>query len=269
LEFADPYKTERVLVVVRTYPTPARTGVEVSCTAAISEDGKRWLRLFPIPYRFLASDQRFRKYQWIDVAMRKSTKDARPESYRIQEDSIRIVSQELSSANAWSARKDWIVPLKSHCMCCLMRELDEKKHPTLGFFKPKAITKFTIQPDDASWSASQLEILRQKDLFVQGPEVELQKVPYKFVYSFTCDHASCRGHNMSCTDWEMGESWRSWKEKYGDDWKDKFLQRYEKEMIHEKDTHFYVGTIHRHPKNWIIIGLFYPPVDPQASLLGL
>jgi hypothetical protein len=27
----------------------------------------------------------------------------------------------------------------------------------------------------------------------------------------------------------------------------------------EDDTHFFVGTLHQYPKNWIIVGLFYPP----------
>ena len=25
------------------------------------------------------------------------------------------------------------------------------------------------------------------------------------------------------------------------------------------DTHFYVGTVHRFPATWIVVGLFYPP----------
>jgi hypothetical protein len=167
------------------------------------------------------------------------------------------------------ARKEWVYPLKAHCMCCLQRERDAKKFPTLGFVKPKNIKKLTIQADDPDWSASQLDVLRQGDLFAQGPEAELQKVPYKFIYSFTCDHDDCNGHNMSCTDWEMGESWRRWKDKYGDGWQDKFRQRYETEMIEKRDTHFYVGTVHTHPDAWIIVGLFYPPASPQSDSLFL
>jgi hypothetical protein len=30
-------------------------------------------------------------------------------------------------------------------------------------------------------------------------------------------------------------------------------------MIEKYDTHFFVGTVHQHPKNWIIVGLFYRP----------
>lgn len=29
-------------------------------------------------------------------------------------------------------------------------------------------------------------------------------------------------------------------------------------MIRKNDTHFYVGTVHRFPSQWLIVGLFYP-----------
>jgi hypothetical protein len=57
----------------------------------------------------------------------------------------------------------------------------------------------------------------------------------------------------------MGQSYRSWQEKYGDDWEAAFRQKYENEMINKFDTHCYVGTVHKHPKEWIIVGLFHPP----------
>jgi hypothetical protein len=59
-------EVKKALIVVRTYPTPARTGVEVSCTAAITDKGE-WLRLFPVPWRLLGTDQRFRKYYWVEL----------------------------------------------------------------------------------------------------------------------------------------------------------------------------------------------------------
>src|SRR5437764_15248176 len=94
---------KKALIVVRTYPTPAKNGVEVSCTAAITEDGK-WLRLFPIPYRFLDVDKRFRKYQWIELDVTKAT-DARPESYKIDRNSIKILTEPLSTDHQWKERK--------------------------------------------------------------------------------------------------------------------------------------------------------------------
>jgi hypothetical protein len=107
------------------------------------------------------------------------------------------------------------------------------------------------------------------DLFRDMPTEELEKVPFKFKYQFTCDDPKCQTHTLSCTDWEMGASWRSWRDKYGPDlWEDKFREKYERELVHDRDLHFFVGTIHQHPKEWIIVGLFYPPKTSQVGLFG-
>lgn len=90
-----------------------------------------------------------------------------------------------------------------------------------------------------------------------------------FRYEFHCSEATCEGHTLMCTDWEMGQSYRRWKSKYGDGWEAKFRQKYEFEMIQNNDTLFYVGTVASHPNRWIIVGLFYPPREvesPQATL---
>jgi hypothetical protein len=79
---AVAWNTKRILITVRTYPVPATKGIEVSCTAAISDD-RKWVRLFPVPYRLLSEDSRFRKYQWIEVALNRAPKDPRPESHHL------------------------------------------------------------------------------------------------------------------------------------------------------------------------------------------
>jgi hypothetical protein len=260
----SPWKLERALIVVRTYPTPARKGVEVSCTAAVTAD-QRWLRLFPIPYRFLTPDRQFSKYQWIDVRVQKSS-DSRPESFEIDRDSIRIVSGVLPTTAGWRARKDAVLPLKSPSLCSLKAERDAKKHPTLGIFKPKAIHGLVFEKDRATWTDDELAKLSQGRMFEEAPKEELEKIPYKFKYRFTCDDPECPTHELHCSDWEMMQSYRRWRQRYGTDWVRYFRQRYETEMIHKNDTHFYVGTMASRPHVWIIVGLFYPPPDPQLAL---
>lgn len=71
---------------------------------------------------------------------------------------------------------------------------------------------------------------------------------------------------MLCTDWEMGQAYRAWRQGYGDRWEAKFRLRFEAEMKGKYDTHFFVGTVHQHPGSWIIIGLFYPPRPATADL---
>ena len=260
-----PEEKKKALIVVRTYPTPAKTGVEVSCTAAIT-DKDEWLRLFPVPWRYLPEDQRFRKYEWVELSVTKATKDARPESYRLRQDGIKILSH-LEPGKEWQARKEIILPLRSHCLCCLAKQRNESGFPTLGLVKPKKIECLIIAPDSPTWTPAQLAILRQEHLFAEKPKRELEKVPFKFQYKFWCDESMCSSHTMTCTDWELGESWRKWSAEYGKHWQSKFRQRYETEMIEKYDTHFYVGTVHLHPGAWIIVGLFYPPHSTKGGSL--
>lgn len=246
---------KRVLITVRTYPTPAKKGVEVSCTAGVTDTGE-WIRLYPVPYRTMPLDQRFRKYQWVDLRVTRAS-DPRPESYTPDIDSISIVRQAPSSNN-WAERKSTVYRLRSHCLCCLEEERNKHGFPTLGLFKPLVIQRLVIEPDDPEWSEEQLARLSQLSLLNHNPAQKLEKIPFKFKYEFRCDDGDCGGHSISCTDWEMAESYRKWRRNYGASWEQKFRNRYEMEMIQKNDTHFYVGTLRGHPATWLIVGLFYP-----------
>lgn len=247
-----------VLITARTYPVPSRKSVEVSCTAGITDDGK-WIRLFPVPYRFLDQDKRFRKYQHIEANVIKAQSDTRLESYKIDIDSIKILSEPIPTDNKWEDRKAKILPLKSPSLCFLQAERDRTKEPTLGFFKPRTITGFRIEPTSSQWTESELASLRQYTLFGETLYYNLEKLPYEFSYEFKCHHPSCTTHKLKCIDWELGASYWSWRRQYGSNWERKFRDTYEDKMILGRDTHFFVGTVHLHPDAWVIIGLFYPP----------
>lgn len=258
----DVVVTKKALIVVRSYPSPAKKGVEVSCTAAITDSGD-WLRLFPVPYRLLPTDKRFRKYQWVNVDVSKAS-DSRAESYKIIKEGISILTEPLSSDNEWRERKAIVMKKAEHCLCCIKAKLEDGG-PTLGIFKPK-IKGLEIKAEkSATWSPDQLAVLRQTHLFEKGPERELEKIPYKFSYEFSCDHDECTGHKLKCVDWEMSELWRKCRDKYGDGWEAKFRERFETEMRDKYDTYFFVGTLRAHPKNWIVVGLFYPPNAKESS----
>jgi hypothetical protein len=214
----------------------------------------------------LPTDQRFQKYQWVELTVVKATDDPRRESFRLRQDGIRVLSPPLSSANYWQAKKDIILPLRDSSLCSLVRKRDLNQYPTLGIFRPASISRLRIAPLSSEWSDAELGMLRQTHFFVEPPKQQLEKIPWRFIYQFTCDETQCPGHNLMCTDWEMSEAYRQWRQRYGDDWEPKFRQRFETEMIQKLDTHFFVGTVAAHPSKWIIIGLFYPPRQMQSAL---
>lgn len=258
------WNTKRILITVRTYPVPAQKNIEVSCTAGVTKEGE-WIRLFPVPYRWMDDDKRFVKYQWIDVSVTKATQDPRPESYKLNVDTINIVDH-LSTVDSWRSRKAVVAPLMRPSMCEIRRQRDASGSPTLGLFKPREIKQLIIEPDSGEWTPQQMTNLDQTMLFHTGPAEKLEKIPYRFKYEYLCDDPGCKGHTMSCTDWEMGQSYRSWRDEYEGEWETAFRQKYEDQMRDKFDTHFYVGTIHRHPKEWIIVGLFYPPKPIMRDL---
>lgn len=262
------WSTKRVLIVVRTYPVPAQKGVEVSCTAGITREGE-WIRLFPVPYRFLDEDKRFKKYQWIDVSVTKARGDRRPESFKLNDASIRII-EHVPPDGGWRKRDAFIAPLRRPSLCSIQREQSERGSPTLGVFRPAAIDRLIIEPSNSEWTAKQRAILNQQLLALTGspPTTQLEKIPFEFRYAFRCAEPECDGHKITCFDWEMAQSYRRWKREYGEKWEEKFRQRYELEMSERFDTQFFVGTVHRYPDIWIIVGLYYPPKPASLPLFG-
>jgi hypothetical protein len=219
-----------------------------------------------VPYRSLSRDKQFSKYQWIDVDLKRATSDARPESYNLNIETIKL-GPKVPTTNEWAARRHILRPLMRPSMCAIRKVRDEQKAPTLGLFRPKTINRLLIEPSEPDWSPEQKAILNQQSLgFEATPRRELEKIPFNFFYEFVCDDTSCKGHKMSCTDWEMSEAYRKWRKEYGANWEQPFRQRFEREMIERCDTHFYVGTMHQHPGTWIIVGLFYPPKRTMADL---
>jgi len=76
-----------ILILCKTYPSPSKRYAETSCVAGMEETG-RLIRLYPVPFRFLTEEQKFRKWQWINARIEKTRDDHRPESHRIYVDDL-------------------------------------------------------------------------------------------------------------------------------------------------------------------------------------
>jgi hypothetical protein len=97
----------------------------------------------------------------------------------------------------------------------------------------------------------------------------LEKLPFDFRYEYRCGDVDCKGHHMICTDWEMDQSYRSWRGLYGDGWEAKFRERYETEMIEKNDTHFFVGTLHQFPSRSLSDCSIYHPRRTRSVTITL
>ncbi|MBC7334578.1 MAG: hypothetical protein H5T85_09070 [Actinobacteria bacterium] len=249
----------RLLVTVKTYPTPSKRYREIVCTAGVKEDGS-WVRLYPINYRYRDYSQWYKKYQWIEVDVTKHKKDPRPESFKPESD-IKIIGEPLSTKNAWADRKKYVLAQGIKTMCWLLKQ--SQKAISLAVIKPSKVDDFYWEEVNKEWSEKQLQALNQLSLFEENKPLE--KIPYQFKYRFYCEEDDCRGHNMMIEDWEVMELYRRMCDRYG---KSEALKKV-KEKFHsqicasDRDTYFFVGTVLQYG-TWIIVGTFWPPKVNQA-----
>jgi hypothetical protein len=87
-----PNERLRVRILVKAFPQPSKKHEETVCCAGVTEDGTRLLRLFPIRYRRLAQEHQFERFDLVEMIATKAS-DPRPESYRVDEASIRLLER--------------------------------------------------------------------------------------------------------------------------------------------------------------------------------
>lgn len=245
----------RILITVKTYPLPSEKHRELVCTAGVREDGS-FVRLYPIDYRYRPYWQWYQKYQWIEVDIEKNTQDPRPESFRPVGDIV-PVGEPICTKRNWAERREYVLARGASTMCEL--ESRAQSEVSLGIVKPRSVEDLVVEEVEQDWKPQWISALRQQRLFGPGNK-PLEKIPYRFSYKYKCTDPTCKGHAQMIEDWEIGQLWRSMRDKYRDRLVacDKVRQKFFGEICApDKDTHFFVGTILQHG-TWIILGTFWP-----------
>lgn len=251
------YIEEKLLILTKTYPTPSRSYRETVCVAAINER-KEFRRLYPILYRDLEENKKFKRWQWINAKVTRASSDRRPESYHIDNDSISI-GKSVDTSNAWSKRLSWIQDNVFESFEDM--EMERIKNGTsLGIVKPISFSLIIKVSDEKEWTKYQLESLVKDGLFdqVNGKNKSVvAKIPFDFYYEYQTKNG-CKPIKHKIIDWEAGALYWKCIKKYGTDWENKFREKYENQF-RNKDLYFLLGTQHRFPDQWMLIGIFYPP----------
>ncbi len=258
----------RVLITVMTYPHPSLKGRESVCTAGVTEAGA-WVRLYPINYRYRPRDQKFRKYQWVEVALDPygAGNDNRKESRRPHLDTLRVLGPPLSSKRDWRERRSIIDKLPHHTLSRL-QSMYETDHVSLGIVRPTRVLDLEIREADPEWKPEWQALFDQMVLF-GPPQKPLRKLPYSFHYVFECedDH---KPHKAMVEDWELGVLFLKEADRLGSDKAaaDSVREKFLGELCREdKDTRFFMGT--KFPYNtWLVLGVFWPPkIDDRQGAL--
>lgn len=271
---------QRILVTVKTYPTISRRYGETVCTAGIREDGS-WLRLYPVPFRRLEDGEQYKKFDWIECRLARTSGDPRPESYRPLEQSELVPVGHIGTDDQWRERR-FLLLKRAH----VFNRLDDiitgakENRMSLAVFKPTRVSEFIVEKEDDQWDPEKVRQMRemhsQLDLFSDNEWRKtfqlIPKLPYSFSYRFEDDTG--KSSEMQILDWEAGALyWNCFRNAGGDS--ETALQKVREKYFDaflKTDLHFFLGTTQQFhfvaPNPWVIVGVFPIPYERQPDLFS-
>jgi hypothetical protein len=203
--------------------------------------------------------------------------DTRPESRKIEIDSIVRLGEFVDTADGWSRRLALIEPHKASDPDTLeARRLATGE--TLGFVEPKRCIELEISPvDDPEWTDDEIAKLQADGLFDTAEaraRTLLRKLPYDFRYRHECaTPAGLKEFRHKVTDWEFGALyWKCMRSHGPNGWESAFRDKVERAFFASRRLLFQLGTMHVYPNRWLIVGVIYPPTPqsrPAAQQLDL
>ena len=273
---------KRVLITVKAYPLPSRSYDELVCTAGITDEGE-WVRIYPVPFRFLKPGGKYKKYQWVDITLKKANKDFRPESYSPTDTSLSDMDiiESVGTSGKWRKRKELVLrngPKVYTSMTELIEDSKDPKNVSLATFKPTKITGFDYE-EEREWSEGLQKNIQQQDLFDErggkGDKETVRKLPFKFFYRIEDENG--KSSRLMIEDWEIGSLyWNCFRDADGNEniAVQKVKEKYFDTFTQKNDLHLFLGTTlqyHRRRMSnpFVIVGVFYPPIDPKANQQSL
>jgi hypothetical protein len=267
------YQERRILIWGKTYPELSSKYFETVCTGGVLEDGSP-VRLYPIPFRYI--NEQFHKYQWITARIAQNENDYRPESYKVDKDSISCHEVIPPSGDEWHRRAEVVFKSPSWQFDTVeaLQEAQTRTRTSLGVVIPKKIINVEVVKRPWEERLSFTEKLRrlqaesevasrQLDFFVDSTPVEMKDLSFisrRLRVNWECHSLDCRGHSMQILDWEVAELHR----RHGD------MSALAKVQdicdLSKYALRFFLGNLHQHPTAFTIVGLWYPKRSPEQRL---
>jgi len=272
---------KKYLIWGKTYPEFSKTYYETVCTGALDAETGNLVRIYPITLRYMKEP--FKTYDWVEVEAERNTADFRPESFRIRQDTLKVVGHiDTKKKGDWPERKKWILGASNVFTSVEALQAEEAKdHTSLGLIKPKTITRIYMRKKPksarAEWDEQRAAALQQKELFVdaESETQDLQFMPVQYRACFRCDDPVCKTeHDLSILDWGIYVlSRREYATRGASMAEQKVIEKIEELLDPTKrEPYLFLGNTKQHSQSFTIVGLFHPPIasaptsKPSSSL---
>ncbi|MEV6708824.1 hypothetical protein AB0M60_24040 [Micromonospora wenchangensis] len=251
----------QLLITVKAAPNPSEKYGETVCVAGLRTDVLRptWVRLYPINFRHLDSDEAFKKYDIISVDAKPARQDQRRESWK---PIMERISKERH-LDGWRSRQPLLDPAVEDSMCRLNRDAQERADAqSLALVRPKEVRGLKVTPH-RGWDKDEQRKIEayasQPDLFSGRSRSPLQAPRFKAAYHYRCYEPGCKGHKQHVIDWELVALQRRLA-----GYSDAALQEaLEAKFLGEmcapnRDVAFYVGNQAKRVHVFSVLGVYWP-----------
>jgi hypothetical protein len=244
------------IVIIKAAPQVGQRHGETVCCAAIDLHGN-WLRLYPVAFRSLEAGQKFSRWDRIQFKWRLPDDDMRPESRRVDQDTLAIVG-ELKK----SERESF---LAGRIVTSLARERAAGR--SLALLRAEILGFFIERKSDADLHQETMKfaaLRAQADLFDTRVIIPYEPCPYHFRYRYRTDDGNREG---TCQDWELEATFFRWSRASGEA---PALQSIEQTFgvdYPRRGMLLAMGTHSLYPETWLINGVIRLDEIGQLSLL--
>jgi hypothetical protein len=241
--FPSSGSTEAI-IIIKAAPQVGQRHGETVCCAGIDLYGN-WLRLYPVSFRMLDAEQKFGRWDHIKFKWRRPNDDLRPESRRVDQQSIEITGQlKLSERSQFLAKS---------IATSLVRERSAGR--SLALLKAEIIEFKGIKRTDAEMQQEEnrfAALRAQPDLFAKQVTQKKLPCPYGFKYRYRTDDGIREG---TCQDWEIEATFFKWSHLYGEKKALDEKSRVFGEEYPRKGMLLAMGTHSLYPETWLINGV--------------
>ncbi len=256
----DQWVHMHVLITVKAAPTPSDSHGETVCVAGLRLDlgHQGWVRLYPINFRAMDGQDRFRKYEVVRLRAKPARQDRRRESWK--PDLTSVCRQ--THVTSWKKRRLHVDQHMRHSMCGLQRDVrNDPPARSLAVVRVRRVLGFHIERHPG-WTDEQLRKIERTssapDLF--GREVTPLEAPrFHGKYRYLCMDPECNGHRQGLLDWEFA----ALQHRFADLDDAELQQIVRRKFVDEKfrpnrDIAFYVGNQAKRGHVFSVLGVYNP-----------
>ena len=246
--------TIELMVNCKTYPAVSSRYVETVCTGGVMPTGE-FVRLYPIPFRFLDSEEQYKRWDVIRVRAYRDSKDTRPESWHIEPG---VAIERIDTITSEKRRWDWM-RATVHDSATAM----ESKGLTNGCVDIEPLELYW-KPDPKEWTPAQKEVILQGDLFASKEQMLslADRVPWQFRLKYR-EKNTGREDDGKVLAWSYYQGFRRARDKVKTDEEalETVAERIKNSIFNPERNVFAILGTHSRFGHWMISSLYHLPTE--------